>query len=64
MSVVFCVCNAFFDLSFHFLWNDNKSTAFTSKQHLSFLSHDGFHRGTKTFEQSDVVGKCDEKFSA
>jgi hypothetical protein len=32
MSVVFCVCNAIFDLTFHFLWNDNKSTAFISKQ--------------------------------
>jgi hypothetical protein len=32
MSGGFCVCNAIFDLTFPFLWNDNKSTAFISKQ--------------------------------
>jgi hypothetical protein len=36
---------------FLFLWNYNKSSAITSKQHSLFLFHDD-------------VGKCDEKFSS
>jgi hypothetical protein len=45
-QLCFASVTSFFLIEFRFLWNCNKSTACTSKQHSRFLSHDGFHRGT------------------
>jgi hypothetical protein len=54
-SVVFCECSVFFWVEFRFLWNHNKSTAFISKQHSLFLSHDDFHRGTYGVIKKDCL---------
>jgi hypothetical protein len=48
-QLCFASVRSFFELSFVFYGIINKSTAFTSKQHSLFLSHDGFHKNKEFF---------------